>query len=346
MENPLIQADYKSRAVAILGMHRSGTSTVARAINLMGVYLGDAGKMMPGTADNAEGYWEHLEIYDLQVRLLDRLDRDWNIAEPLPEGWLQSEAVKPFKAELAGIIAANFGGRQLWAWKEPRSCILLPLWREVLEGTQTKLSCLFVVRSPVDVASSLMRRDGIPFSQALGIWFHYNLAALKDAAGLPMVFLSYEQLLTAWEPEIHRCAATLNLDRPANEQKYREAMNAFIQPGLRHNQSSAVRLLELPHPVQELYQVLLEACRQSSAGDGRLMETVNRLSKDFHAYASFFPKELKRLGREQVVVRDKTYEIQLLSTIHGPKLVHNLLGKKMCHSVCKRLAAAYCWFRP
>lgn len=340
------QVDHKSRAVAILGMHRSGTSTVARTVNLMGVYLGEAGKMMPRSADNAEGYWEHMEIYDLQVRLLDRLGREWNTAEPLPEGWLQSETVKLLKAELARIVATNFGSHALWAWKEPQSCILVPLWREVLEAAQTELSCLFVVRNPVDVAGSLMRRDGIPFNQALGIWFHYNIAMLKDAAGLPAVFLSYEQLLASWEPEIRRCAAALNLDWPVDEQKYREAMDVFIQPGLRHNQSSAEQLLALPQPVQELYRALLQACRQPAAENGRLVETVNRLSSEFHAYATFFPKELKRLGREQVVVRDKTYEIQLLSAAHSPKLVHKLLGKKMCCSICKRLAATYSWFRP
>ena len=135
-------------------MHRSGTSTVARAINLLGVPLGDEAKMMPASADNTEGYWEHLEIYDLQNRLMARLERGWDTAGPLPVGWLQSEIVQPFKVELARIVAANFGGLPLWAWKEPQTCLLLPLWREVLEKADTKLSCLFVVRSPVDVAGS------------------------------------------------------------------------------------------------------------------------------------------------------------------------------------------------
>src|ERR1035437_6176590 len=201
--------------------------------------------------------------------------------------WL-FRSIRPFKDELARLVAANFAGHSLWAWKEPRTCLLLPLWREALEKTGTKLSCLFVVRSPVDVASSLFRRDAVPFNKALGIWFHYNIAALKDAAGLPIVFLNYDHLLASWEPELRRCAATLGLDWPKDELQHREAMNSFIQPGLRHNQSSLDQLQELPQPVQELYQVLLEASTQPFTPDHRFDETINRLSKDFHAYASFF----------------------------------------------------------
>ena len=33
--------------IIILGMHRSGTSMVARALNLMGAYLGEADELVP-----------------------------------------------------------------------------------------------------------------------------------------------------------------------------------------------------------------------------------------------------------------------------------------------------------
>ena len=273
-------------------MHRSGTSTVTRAINLLGVQLGEPAKMMPPTPDNAEGYWEHLEFYDLQVRLLAKLGRSWDIAEPWPAGWLEAEAIQPFKAELAQLIAANFANQPLWGWKEPRTCLLLPLWREVLEKSGTKLSCLFVVRNPVDVAGSLFRRDGVPFHKALGIWFHYNIVALRDAAGLPTVFLSYERLLAAWEPELRRCAAALKLDWPKDELQHRVAMADFIKPGLRHHESAPEQVLELPQPVQELYHALMEASQQpGSTPSHGFAETVNRLARDFHGYASFFPRD-------------------------------------------------------
>jgi len=34
-------SERKSRAICILGMHRSGTSAITRAVNLLGAYLGN-----------------------------------------------------------------------------------------------------------------------------------------------------------------------------------------------------------------------------------------------------------------------------------------------------------------
>jgi hypothetical protein len=52
-------------AICILGMHRSGTSVTARAINLLGAYLGEEKDLMPHNPYNPEGFWERQDIYDL-----------------------------------------------------------------------------------------------------------------------------------------------------------------------------------------------------------------------------------------------------------------------------------------
>lgn len=376
------RVERKSRSICILGMHRSGTSAVARAINLLGVYLGDDSKMMPPTADNPGGYWEHLEIHDLQVRLMSRMEQGWDIAEPLPAEWYHSEAIRRFKDELAGLVADNFNGHELWGWKEPRSCLLLPLWREVLADAETELSCVFVVRSPVEVANSLVRRDGIPFDRALGIWFHYNIVALKGAAGLPMVFLSYDRLLADWELEMGRCATALGLDLLERD-GYREAMDSFLSESLRNHRSSPEQLQELPHPVRELYQILQEASCQPSIYDNGHEEAINRLSENFHAYASLLSAHDRPLTRENLLGRTvnrlandledyrscfpddanepgrrvalawsagKDSWLQHLqfqsSNQPPPKFLHRLLGEKLCRSICKRLAEICCWLYP
>jgi len=45
-----------SHVVLILGMHRSGTSAAARAVNLLGVDLG--APLLPPRDDNPVGCWE------------------------------------------------------------------------------------------------------------------------------------------------------------------------------------------------------------------------------------------------------------------------------------------------
>jgi len=344
-------AHSKSTAICILGMHRSGTSTVSRSINLLGIYQGSDAKMVPANPNNPEGFWEHREINNLEARLLMQFNRNWDTATPLPERWLEAKAVQPFKDDLAKLISANFDGHPVWGWKDPRTCLLLPLWREVLEKSETKLACVFVVRSPVDVAGSLMRRDNIPFNRALAIWFNHNIAALKDAAGLPIVFLNYDRLLENWEPELRRCAATLNLAWPTDEAQHRASMNAFLKPGLRHNRSSPDQLQQVPEPVRELYEMLLAASIQPSVYDSRFAATVDRLSKDFRAYATLLPNEddTPRRGLRM------TWRLPNGSGVQSqrfdpkdspPHFVHRLLGYRLCYSLCKRLAKTCRWLLP
>jgi hypothetical protein len=274
-------------AICVLGMHRSGTSTITRAVNLLGAYLGEE-KLFNSGSDNPKGYWEHPDIHAAQMRLMSRLDREWNTVMPLPEGWHKSEAIRPVKNELTQLTAELFGDKPLWAWKDPKTCLLMPLWRDILEERDTKLSCVFVVRNPADVASSLAGRNAFQFNNGLGIWFHYNIVALKDTADLPMVFLSYERFLESWEPELRRCAAGLGLTWPKDEKKLRASMESFIDPTLRHNQAPPEQLQRLPAPVRELYQLLSDVCLGSTGRDALFDETVDRLSKEFHDYAALF----------------------------------------------------------
>ena len=63
--------DHKQerRVLLVLGMHRSGTSALAGALRILGVYFGDQ-FLEPQKSINERGFWEHREIVDLHERLL------------------------------------------------------------------------------------------------------------------------------------------------------------------------------------------------------------------------------------------------------------------------------------
>ena len=64
-------SQLKSRAIIVLGMHRSGTSVFTGVLSLLGVDLGS--KLMPATGANESGYWEHQEVVGVNDRLLRAL---------------------------------------------------------------------------------------------------------------------------------------------------------------------------------------------------------------------------------------------------------------------------------
>ena len=53
--------------VLITGMHRSGTSLVARLLAECGCFIGQPEDLMPPKPDNPEGFWELLAAFDINV---------------------------------------------------------------------------------------------------------------------------------------------------------------------------------------------------------------------------------------------------------------------------------------
>src|SRR5947208_15190308 len=73
--------------VLVLGMHRSGTSSFTRVLNLLGLALG--GPLLPPTDDNnAMGFWELQELVAINEEILDILEIPWDSYEPLTDGWM------------------------------------------------------------------------------------------------------------------------------------------------------------------------------------------------------------------------------------------------------------------
>ena len=71
----------KRRVVVVLGMHRSGTSAVARALQVVGVSLGS--RLMPAMpGNNPKGFWEDVDFHAFNERLLVALGADWRRVRP------------------------------------------------------------------------------------------------------------------------------------------------------------------------------------------------------------------------------------------------------------------------
>ncbi|MCK4830826.1 hypothetical protein KA005_84725, partial [bacterium] len=168
-----------SKAIRILGMHRSGTSAITRAVNLLGVYLGEGKDIMAAGSDNPAGFWERNDIVELHDRILKPFKKSWGTALPLPDNWHLSKEMMPFRNELFELVKKDFGDKTIWAWKDPRTSILLDIWKDVLNELDIELNCVLVTRNPLDSAKSLEKRNGFSYDKSFGIWLNYNLTALQ-----------------------------------------------------------------------------------------------------------------------------------------------------------------------
>ena len=293
----------RSKAICILGMHRSGTSTITRAVNFLGAYLGEEHELHPAGFDNPEGFWERKDVIDLHERMLVTLKRAYDTVLPLPEGWHLSQEITPFREELRNLITNNFSSRLLWAWKDPRTCLFLDLWKEVLDELQIELVCIFVVRNPLDVANSLLKRNELDIAKSLGFWFNHNISALQAASDLPNVFVSYDTFLEQWDVELKRCALATGIPWPVDAGQLKGSMSSFIKPGLRHSKSTVNDLATMPPPVLEIYEMLLDLASRPGLAVAPVQQ-IERLWMEFQSYASFFGPDMENLFVRERVLAD------------------------------------------
>src|ERR1700737_74967 len=108
-----------SRVVAVLGMHRSGTSLLTRGLKSLGIYLGD--DFVDTQFDNPTGYWEDRNIQDINERVLKAFGLKWESAVFLKDAQWEEPEIEAIRLEAIEYIRANFLAHPLWGFKDPRT---------------------------------------------------------------------------------------------------------------------------------------------------------------------------------------------------------------------------------
>jgi hypothetical protein len=177
--------------VLVVGMHRSGTSALTGALGRLGLALPATGDLVAGRYDNPV-HFESQALNDLDDAILAALGGSWSAPPPLGPGWETSTAVLEASRHAAVAARRAFPRPGPVVWKDPRLCLLLPLWRSLLPPP---IGTVFLWRSPHAVARSLRARQGFPLSLGLALWERYTRHALAAMAGHGGYVLRYEELL-------------------------------------------------------------------------------------------------------------------------------------------------------
>lgn len=179
--------------VFVLGMHRSGTSALARIVNLLGIPMGKADDLLLADAANPRGYWESGNLSTFQEHLLGLLGGSWDEPPALPIGWEQNARLSSAVGRGRQLFRQIYGDLRLWAWKDPRNSLTLPFWRYALD---VRALAIIIYRHPLEVSSSLSSRDDLGKGQALALWERYNRQLLENVIGLPALVVAYEDLIS------------------------------------------------------------------------------------------------------------------------------------------------------
>lgn len=201
--------------VAVLGMHRSGTSATAGMLLALGLAGPAAHDLVPASESNERGHFESRSLAEMNAGVLETVGAA-GYAPPGPDDpWPTSPAAQAMVPEAAAAWDRAFPRRPAM-WKDPRLCCTLPFWRTVLPPPR---GAVLVVRDPAEVARSLNRRDGVAVLLALAMWDRYLRCAVRAVDGLPTLLLGYDALLAdpaRWAGVLGDFLTSLGLPVPAD----------------------------------------------------------------------------------------------------------------------------------
>ncbi|HEY9510267.1 MAG TPA: hypothetical protein VIV82_10430, partial [Verrucomicrobiae bacterium] len=244
--------------VVVLGMHRSGTSLLTHLLSTLGVELGE--KLVAADGNNEAGYWEQEEIYRTQDALLDRIGRRWISSSgtlPFPDQWWRLPEAQPFKARLIEIVRGELNQtKDVWAFKDPRTSRLLPMWEEIFAELQLKPIYLLAVREPTAVVSSVVKRDEIPAARAELLWLLHNLDVIRDAGDQLRLVVDYDRWFSHPQEQARAVVKALENVCPKPDDAALSRILTRIQPELRHCRKKGEIVLPF---VTEAYQLLKRA---------------------------------------------------------------------------------------
>jgi len=240
--------------LAVVGMHRSGTSATAGLLIGLGLAGPRQDDLVPGDSSNERGHWESHEVQLCNARLLAAQGATTYAPPPLTTSWSDVANYETVKSQAEAWFAATYTGRPI-VMKDPRLCLTMPFWRAALPAP---IAAVLVLRDPMHVARSLEARDGIPILLGLALWDRYIRSASEGLSGLPTLVVEYDSMIE--DRANATSAVTLFLEQLGVRLQPGTSDDAALRldPGLRHQSEGNYEYNDLDSAQRAVLEILTE----------------------------------------------------------------------------------------
>lgn len=263
-------------ALVVLGMHRSGTSSVAGALTLLGAAAPRT--LMAAAEDNPRGFWESNVVMALDDALLAEAGSSWSDWRRLPR------PVQPVEARdrIVQCLSGEFGEAETIVLKDPRMCRLFPAWRGAMEAAGYKPLIIAPLRHPSEVAASLVARNPITREQGLRLWLRHVLDAEHAGRGLPRHFMRWSSFMGDWRGEVALINARLGTALAPAANDGGAEIDAFLTPDLQRQKTEAAT----PALVTQAWSLFGDLARHGDHAD--LHAALDALRRAFDQSSDLF----------------------------------------------------------
>lgn len=227
-----MDGECKEFGVAVLGMHRSGTSAVTGSLRELGLNLG---RVLDNPMKiNRKGLQEAPAILYMQEDLLRSNGGAWDNPPPKVVWGNLHKSVRDLFIESRDGVPA-------WGFKDPRTLLTFDGWLEAVPD----LKAVGVFRHPHEVAASLQARNGFDLSKGYWLWNEYNERLLSYCSQRDIPIMEF----TDDARELLRSVRVLSEHLGLSKQEDL----SFIDVGLRNQTASSA---DIPLRSLEIYEAL------------------------------------------------------------------------------------------
>lgn len=248
------------RAVLVLGPGRSGTSTLTRGLQALGVFLGTSFRRP--VRKNPRGNFEELNLLRLSKKARRAVGLRAESVRLLDDSVWSSPELELCGRKMAAVIEREFAGHPIWAFKYAGNGRLLPFWLDLLSRLGIEPAIAFAYRNPLSVARSRAQLDRMRGRQEKNNleWLAHVVPFFDLLAPYPTVVVDYDRMVVNPESELARLACGLGIEETdRTRESVASFASEFIRPDWRHSRFTDEDLAADPeaHPLVRRAALLL-----------------------------------------------------------------------------------------
>jgi len=283
------------------GMHRSGTSFLAKYMKTCGVYLGmNLESYKNIETENLEGNWENSEFLQVSEELLKSNEGSWD--KPPSNIKISKSLSAKFKkifSKLAEEAPLAPGV------KDPRLILFI---EKILHLLPHESIIIGIYRNPLKAAESLKIRNGFNYEKSLSLWYIYNKKLLERVKDGNVFLLSFDWPHDKLFLELEKIVKKTNLNYFKPDEIFK---NDLIHSDFQYDKS-----FKLSENVQGLY---LELEKYSQLNDSVNIKGIKNTEDDLKSIIKKMCVENTKLSSRivELIRENKSYVSKLEADIEN-----------------------------
>ena len=273
--------------------------------------------------ENPKGFFENKAVLELNKKIINSHNSSWDDYHfKLQED--DEAQLKTWINEAYDILIDEFSDSDVIAIKDPRICLLFPIWEQALLKFDAQIKIVIPYRHPAAVAASLETRNDFKTSKSMLLWSRYFFSLEKYSR-------NHQRLLLIYPNDFIDAPALLSklenfLELPINESNKLSALEFYDKSLTRHTQDDDKETDNTPSFLTEFTSLIETEGLEDK-------EKIDALNAEFKTLLGFFSdketisEKNNELARKSTQIRQRNELIRRLNS--DIEQMEDLIAKKI-----------------